>query len=191
LGLMSIASFLAFLGVYVYMTPNESEKTPQTTIVTPPKKIVESAAEVYLVEDYALCMKIGLACRTETLLSGNAREELANNTEQEIIAKYPAEAGWTVTWQGTRLYLAKTKPGMCPEHKERWHLGVNQGGDKVAVYLGPAAVGTEGGLIRETELRLALLPADIQQRIINRAIEFLDWEELIATLDSLEEYIEE
>lgn len=189
--LILLASFVTFLAVYFYMIPPESEKTPQTTIVTPPKKIIEVGTNVYISESYTLCKKIGLSCQTETLLTGDARQELANKTESELVTIYPTSAGWNLTWQGSHLYLEQTIPGLCPDHQKRWHLGLSSGGDKVTVYLGPAAVGIEGGIVKETDLQLATLPADIQERIVNRAIEFLDWEELIATLDSLEEYVEE
>jgi len=190
LNLILLVSFTAFLGVYLYMTPPEPEKPPQTTIVQPPRKMVDTQTNVYLVENYNLCSKLGLACRNETLLAGNARQDLTNKLESELAAIYPTQAGWTITWQGTSLYLEQSLPGLCPEHKKRWHLGLSPGGDKVAVYLGPAAVGIEGGLVKETDLKVGMLPADTQQRVVDRAFEFLDWEDLIATLDSLEEYVE-
>lgn len=188
ISLMLLVFFATLLGVYWYMTPPEAEKEPQTTVVSPPKKIVESSTQVYLAEYYALCKKQGFACRTEILLSGEPREALTNKTQAEIEERYPAEAGWTVDWTGSRLVLEQVKPGLCPEHQKRWHLGVSPGGDMVAVYLGPAAVGSEGGLVRETHLKLEMLPQDVQQRVRNGTFEFLNWDDVIATLDSLVEY---
>ncbi len=183
-----IVAGLTFLAVYLWTAPDAQEGSPRTASGTSPQRIVEKGTEVYLKETYALCKKSGFSCGTETLLTGTERKELNNLAESEIISRYPPDQGWTVAWQGTRLYLEKIKEGLCPEHQKRWHLGLNAAGDKVAVYLGPSAVGMEGGIVRETDLLVASLPEDIRQRIREQNIEFLDWEELIATLDSLSEF---
>ena len=80
--------------------------------------------------------------KQEILLSGAERQELNNQAESEILKKYPPEAGWTISWEGSRLYLEKEIQGLCPEHQKRWHLGLDPTEKKVVVYLGPAAVGT-------------------------------------------------
>lgn len=191
INLILLASFATFLGVYLYMIPPEPEKKPQTAVVLPPEKIVEAGTDVYIAEIYTTCEKYDLSCRTETLLTGNARQELAGKSENEVLAKYPREAGWNVVWEGKRLQLEQKKPGLCPDHQKRWHLGVEPGGEKLAVYLGPGIVGQEGGIYKNTDLIISRLPADIQEKIKAGTMEFIDLEDLIATLDSLGEYGEE
>lgn len=188
--LIMLISLAVCIAVFLW-TNFSGDRPPQTTINSPPQKIVEEKTKVYIRENYSLCSQIGYSCKLDTQLTGNERKQLDNLAESEILKKYPPEAGWTVSWQGSSLYLAKDKPGLCPEHQKRWHLGLDSTEKKIAVYLGPAAVGNEGGLVRETDLLVDLLPADLQQRVRERTIEFLSWEELIATLDSLAEYAED
>lgn len=185
---LCFAAFLSFITFYHYMTllPQEQKTEKATTLPTGPV-VVTPDSRIYLQERYVLCDKYGLGCGSMTLLEGAARSDLNNLTEQELIQKYPPKAGWKVTWEGKQVILQQLVPGICPEHSERWHLGADEHG-YVGVYLGPSVMGKEGGEVKKTAVPLKKLPDDIQERIVKGSMEFLDWNDVIATLDSLNEY---
>lgn len=183
------AAFLGCLSGYHYMTllPQEGKK-PESVIVLPSgQKIVRPEMRVYLREQYSICQKHSLPCSIEYLMEAAAREELNNITESELQVKYPAAAGWNIIWQEKSIILEQVHPGLCPEHKKRWHLGLDETGEKVAVYLGPSQIGQEGGMVKATDIEVKRLPADLQRQIKEGSMEFLDWDDLIGTLDSLDE----
>lgn len=190
---MILASFVSFLSVYHYMSVLTEDSNPQekTVIVPPVQQRIEANTKVYLRERYELCRQFKLDCGNESLLKGTARADLNNLTKKELDNKYPPEAGWQVIWQGHKVVFEKTEEGLCPEHKNRWHLALDETGEWIAIYYGPSEIGIAGGLIKRTEIRAEDLPGEIQDRIINGNMEFLNWEDLIATLDSLEEYYHE
>lgn len=179
---------LGFCTVYHYTASLPEETTPQDQAVeTVLQKEVTSETRVYLRELYALCQKYSLACYNETLLEGAARLAMNGLALNDLMEKYPEEAGWEVIWGDRRLSLQQKLPGLCPRHKERWHLAADDTGEKVAVYLGPPQVGLEGGVVRVTEIRIDRLTVELQEKIAGRYFEFITWDDLIATLDSLSE----
>lgn len=188
-----LVSLVSALVAYYYTTllPGSGEK-PEEAVVIPPIKqqVIHAGTSVYLREQYALCSKYNLGCDTEKLIDGAARNEFNNMTYTELEAKYPESANWKIKWELNKIVIEKIQPGLCPEHKERWHLEPDETGEKVAAYVGPVEVGKEGGLVHKTDIMLSSLPLEIQDKIRAGKLEFINWEELIATLDSLDEYNE-
>ncbi|MCR4442071.1 MAG: hypothetical protein QHH10_07340 [Peptococcaceae bacterium] len=184
-----LAAGLSFFAFYRYMTalPQEDKGRGQVAALPVRSNVIGPGTAVYIKDEYSLCRKFELSCGDESLLEGAARAELNNLSEDELKIKYPQEAGWEVSWQGSKVVLRQIKPGLCPLHRKRWHLAPDGTGEKIAVYLGPSRVGTEGGIVQETGIRIVDLPAELQEKIKNSAFEFIDWDELVATLDSLDE----
>lgn len=184
-----VAAALSFIIFYYYMTllPGEDNKTPSALVLPAVERVIKPETKVYIGEQYAVCQKHQLSCGQVSLLEGNAREALAGDSEEDLKEKYPAQGGWSIVWEGEDVLLQQVWPGLCPEHKKRWHLAPDETGQRIAVYLGPAQVGKEGGVYRETEIELERLSPDLQERIKNGSMEYLTWEEVVATLDSLDE----
>lgn len=191
LTLMIIFSFLSFLSVYHYMTtlPNEPGDKEGEAVITPViNKVVNSDTLIYVIESYEVCHKYISTCNYENLLDGAARKELNDLSEAELAARYPVTSGWNIIWEGQKLNLVHSNPGLCPEHSKRWHLLAAEDGVNIAVYLGPTEVGIEGGIAQTTNLEISKMPAEVQNRIREGTLQFLDWEDVIATLDSFAEY---
>ncbi|PKM87746.1 MAG: hypothetical protein CVU87_09010 [Firmicutes bacterium HGW-Firmicutes-12] len=189
--LFAFIALLSFITFYRYMTllPHENSvsKPKQTIDLFTEEKTVSSETEVYLREIYTICEEYDLGCKNETIIKGSARAVLDNISEEELKLKYPIEAGWEVIWQGNKVILQQAHSGLCLLHRERWHLAPDDSDSKVVVYLGPSEIGTSGGIVQETNILLEELPFELQDRIRNRTMEFIKWDELIGTLDSLDE----
>lgn len=180
---------LSFLAVYAYMNIHPPEvKEPAPAIEVSAPAAIRPEFRVAVEEKYALCRKYSLQCSYVTILTGKAREELNDLTPADMQEKFPQSAGWNVRWETNRVILEQSLPGLCPEHKKRWHLACDEKTETVKVYLGPAAVGTDSELVKTTEIRPDSLPVNIREQIMRGSLEFFDWEELVATLDSLAEY---
>ncbi len=188
-----LLSFVSAFGAYCYTSLlTDSGEKPEEALVIPPIKeqVIQPGTAVYFREQYSLCAKYDLGCHSEKLVDVTLRNEFNNLTYTELETKYPEAAGWKIKWEQNKVIIERTQPGLCPEHKERWHLEPDETGEKVAVYVGPIEVGKEGGLVHKTDIMLSSLPLEIQDKIRSGKLEFVDWEELIATLDSLDEYSE-
>lgn len=191
LTLLIIFSFLSFLSVYHYMTtlPDEPEEKHGEAVLTPSiNKLVSADTRIYVIERYEICDKYINTCNYEIFLEGAARKELNNLSEAELAVRYPQSSGWNIIWEGQRLNLEHSNPGLCSEHSKRWHIQPTDDGHNIAVYLGPTEVGIEGGLVQATNLEITRMPSEIQKRIREGSLQFLDWEDVIATLDSFAEY---
>lgn len=191
LAALLIISFLSFISVYHYMTtlPNDPPEKPGEAVITPGiAKLVNSETRIYVIEKYEVCDKYLNTCHYGTILEGAARNELNNLTEAELAARYPHSSGWNIIWEGLELNLEHSNPGLCPEHSKRWHFGADEKGISIGVYLGPSEVGIEGGLVQATNLEISRMPPEVQTKIREGSLQFLDWEDVIATLDSFAEY---
>ena len=184
-----ISAFVAYC--YTVLLPETGRK--QEAVLIPPviQQVIHAGTAVYLREQYALCAKYNLGCDTIKLIDGAARNELNNMTNMDLEVKYPESANWRIKWEQNKVVIEKVQPGLCPDHKERWHIEPDEKGEKIAVYIGPVEVGKEGGLAHKTDIMLNRLPLEIQDKIRAGKMEFINWEELIATLDSLDEYNED
>ena len=184
-----IAALISFLAVYIYMLrlPEGMKKAENVFDSQVINKIVGQETEVVLREWYAICQKYQLSCSNEKRLEGAEREELNNLTEAELQVKFPEAAGWKIIWEEKRITLEHAEAGLCPEHQKRWHLLADETGQKVAIFLGPQEIGKDGGLVNITDIDINGLPFNLQEKIKKGSMEFLDWDDLIATLDSLAE----
>lgn len=154
------------------------------------ERVITPATQVLIREKYALCEAYHLSCLWEHIPTGLVRTGFNQLTEEKLRSKYTEEDGWKVIWQKNRVILELHQEGLCPEHSAQWHLLSDASGEKVAVYAGPAEVGQAcGEPAKITEIFLNKLPVNLQQKIFAGSWEFLSWEEVIATLDSLGEYM--
>ncbi len=188
---LALVAFVSFGFVYYYMTllnPGP-EGHKKTAVIPPAQQTVTNNTKVYLLEQHEICKKYNLQCGTEVLLTGTARVDLNNLTKQELLAKYPQDAGWEISWMQEKIIIQHSLPGLCKEHSKRWHLRSDEKGEMVAVYLGPAQIKRAGGIVQKTNIRIKDLPTKLREKIETGKLEFLSWEELIGTLDSLDEYI--
>jgi len=186
---MLLVAFISFVAVYIYMIRLPGDlKNAENVFVTPVmNKVIGPEVKITMREWYAICQKYRFSCGEEKTLEGTARAELNNLTEAELQTRFPESAGWKIIWEEKRLIIEHTEAGLCPEHQKRWHLLADETGQKVAIFLGPGEIGKEGGLVRVTDIKINGLPANLQEKIKNGSLEFLDWDDLIATLDSLAE----
>lgn len=182
---------ISFITFYRYMTSlpqeNNAIKPKQTIVLTNENQIVQPETKVYIRERYTICEEHGLNCENESILSGPARANLDNITLEELKQKYPEDAGWEVIWQNNKVVLQQSHQGLCPLHQKRWHLGLDETRKKVVVYMGPSKIGNAGGIVKETNIIFAELPLGLQEKIQENSMEFIEWDELIGTLDSLDE----
>ncbi|MDK2823836.1 MAG: hypothetical protein PWQ67_2355 [Clostridia bacterium] len=189
--------FLVFIlssGISFYwMINSEPQNKPRLPVVQQPKeKIfkVTTETKVVLKEEYKVCQKYNLPCTgEEKLLTGSAREQLNGLTIEEISKKY-AQENKIVRRENDIVNIITLFEGLCSQHKKIWHLGLNNSGDYIAVYYGPGDVQNEGGIYKVTEIPINNLPLDYQEKIKTYKLEFYQEEELIATLDSISEFLD-
>lgn len=185
--LIAVGSALATYQYIIYLSEEET-KEQEPTALSLSSMVITPKTEIIIKEKHALCQKYGLVCGAEQKIEGTVRAKYNNLTQDALKKKHPEVAGWHVYWQKNQVVLEQILEGICPEHSNCWHLSDDNIGEKLAVYLGPSAVGREGEIIMVTDIYLDNLPADLQKKIREGVIEFFDWEELIAMLDSLAEY---
>lgn len=173
---------------YIVFFSQVKEENESTTATSSSRLVITPKTELIIREIYSLCQKYGLECGTKKRIEGSVRTRFNNLTEKELKKEYPEAGGWNISWQKSQVVLEQVREGLCPEHSSRWHLSYNDAKEKIAVYLGPSALGRESETIMVTDINLDSLPADLRNKITEGLMEFFDWEELIATLDSLTEY---
>lgn len=177
---------------YLHYIARKSEELKKTmkTETAQLEGVITPATQVVIREKFALCEEYHLPCLWEHIPTGLVRTGFNKLTEEKLRSQYAEEDGWRVIWQKDKVILQLNQEGLCPEHSKQWHLLSDASGKKVAVYAGPAEVGRGcGDPAKVTEIYLDKLPANLQQKIRAGSWEFLSWEELIATLDSLGEYM--
>lgn len=175
---------------YYWMANSQPQNKPKISVIQESVEEVFKISEeikVILNEKYSVCVKYDLKCPVEELeLTGSERDELNGLTLKEL-EKYYSSNNKTVGKSKDGVIITTWKEGLCPEHKNIWHLGDNDTGEFVAVYYGPRIVKNEGEIFKLTEIPVTHLPIEYQEKIRTHAMEFYDEEELIATLDSLSE----
>lgn len=174
---------------YLERKKQESNNLGATETVTALQQITPST-QVIIREKYALCTAHRLSCLWEHLPTGMVRAGFNQLTEEQLREKYAEDDGWRIVWQKNRVILELQQQGFCPEHSKQWHLLSDEQGERVLVYPGPAEAGRAGeASARVTEILIERLPEKFQQKIHSGTWEFFSWEEVIATLDSLAEYM--
>ncbi|MGI6226749.1 MAG: hypothetical protein ACOYJ1_10880 [Peptococcales bacterium] len=190
IGLLVIFIFSSGISYYWIVKSQPQNKPHVSHVQQPIEEDVFRVAEktkIFMLEKYLICEKYKLFCsESGQELIGSEREQLNGLTIQELENEYGAEK-YIILTDDKRIHIITLKDGLCPEHKEMWHLGVNNRGEYVTIYYGPSIVKHEGGIYRVTEINFLDLPQEYQEKIKNHAMEFTEREELIAILDSLSE----
>ncbi|NMA02306.1 MAG: hypothetical protein GX923_07050 [Clostridia bacterium] len=192
MGLLIVFLASGALSFYLAYKPDPQEK-PEMQITKPMEnsgfKITEDTQIEYS-QDYRVCRKYNLNCGLFPLVVDDGeRDQIVNLTVEEIKTIYPEEHWLIETKNQNNLLIIKKNQGLCPNHKKVWHLGENRNKDYIAIYYGPKIVGVDGGIARVTEIPIKNLPTGYQEKIRNHAIEFYQEDEMIATLDSLSEFL--
>ena len=103
----------------------------------------------------------------------------------ELLKRFPPDEGWVLDNLNTnRVLLYQKVEGLCPDDTLKRHLGTK--GNYVAVFRGP--IGINGGLERVTTIKLEQLPPEFKLKLINGEMDFLNEDELMDALDSIDEY---
>jgi len=153
------------------------------------QKIQEANAQVAMVyqgkfqEVYHLCDEYNLGCAPMPL---ELNDHLGRLTLAEIKRKYPSP-DWRIEEKGNELTIYKINEGLCKIHREIYHLGVNSGGEFLTVCYGPSQVGSNGGIFLSTDIPLANLDIELQQKILQGEYQTNSVEELQGLLDSFSE----
>lgn len=138
-------------------------------------------------EQYALCALHQLACQPTVLTSDPAVEEsLRDATLNELISRYPLPE-WSVSEQDNLITICHNLTGLCPEHRQMYHLGMNENGQYVAVYYGPSAVGNEAGAFLVTDVPVDKLSLQQCSELQEGVYEYYSQDELISVLDNFSE----
>jgi hypothetical protein len=174
---------------YYWVEKSRPQKKPPLPAVEPPItevfKISEETEVVFL-EKYTICRKYDLKCSDIKLEMEEKRAEINGLTFEELEKKMAAP-NITLERSNSMVTIITWKDGLCADHKKNWHLGGNSTDQYVTVYYGPSKVKFDGGVYKVTEIPIAQLPLEYQEKIKNHSMEFIDEEELIATLDSFSE----
>ncbi|NLT95102.1 MAG: hypothetical protein GXW85_06140 [Clostridia bacterium] len=172
---------------YYWIENSRPQKKPQVPHVQEPLAEVfkiSSETQIFFTEKYVICQRYGLKCpEIKTEFTSEQREQLNGLTFEELEEKL-AQENKTFEKNNDIVTIITWKEGLCSEHKKIWHLGSNNTNEYVTVYYGPSKVKSEGGIYKVTEIPISQLPSEYQEKIRNHSMEFIEEEELIATLDS-------
>ncbi|KJS85716.1 MAG: hypothetical protein JM58_07925 [Peptococcaceae bacterium BICA1-8] len=192
LGLLFI--FVLSSGLSFYWVANlQPQNKPKISVLQEPREEIFKVSEetkVILLGKNIVCQKYLLKCVVkETEMTAEERSGLNGLSLEELQKKYAIEDK-TVEKNKEIINIISWEEGLCSEHKKILHLGDNNNGDYVAIYHGPSEVKNEGGIYKVTEIPIAKLPLQYQEKVRLHAMEFYQEEELIATLDSFSENLD-
>lgn len=186
---LSSVFLVSSLAVFIYVSkPAAPPQKPIDTVLNHVEKIITEDSVVYLKDFYPVCANYFSDCGTKTIILGDARDNLNGKNIEEIKSQYPNNQGWKVEWDNKDLIIVKINFGLCKDHLKMYHLLPDRNGKYIVIYYGPSKVGKDGGIYKETNLLIQDVPKNYQNAIINGNMEFINEEELIATLDSLSEH---
>lgn len=173
---------LSFLIVQVQATELIEEEGSKTANSEP-----QAVGTIQWQSRYTVCALYDLDCAPEPLaVTPEQSEELKGLALTDIALKYPIPE-WTVRAENNQTIIIKNLEGLCPLHKEMYHLGPNESGEYIAVYYGPGVIGAAGGAYLVTDTALRNLPEEEKQKIAQGSYEFVSQEDLISLLDSFSE----
>ena len=139
------------------------------------------------VERYNLCELYQLDDTTDQVEGDLATEEMLRDLSLgELASRYPMPE-WTVTEIDGTVEICREIEGLCPEHKQMYHLGINENGQYLAVYYGPSAVGNAAGAFLVTDVLVEKLSPEQQSELLEGAYEYYSQDELISVLDNFSE----
>lgn len=141
-------------------------------------------AQVIFLQGYDVCMKHNLDCLQP--LEAPEDIDLSQITQADIEKRYP-KPQWVVRANGPDWEIIQCQQGLCSVHQKIAHLGANATGEYLAVYKGPAEVGTDGGVWQVTDIAIAKLAENVRQDVLAGTLEIYSEEELIGLLDGLSE----
>lgn len=160
--------------------PQQEQWTAASMDPAAPKKFV-------WLEQYTVCALYELDCEPEQIEGdAGAEKEIADLELAEIAARYPLP-DWSVASDDQTVTMTKNLPGMCSNHKQIYHLGVNESGEYLTVFYGPAQVGAAGGAYLITDTSWSKLSQEEREKILAGSYQFQEQEDLIAILDSFSE----
>lgn len=138
-------------------------------------------------ERYNLCELYQLDTEISILEGDAATEDMLRDLSlSELASRYPMPE-WTVTETDGIVEICREIEGLCPEHKQMYHLGVNENGQYLAVYYGPSAVGNAAGAFLVTDVLLDKLSPEQRNDLMEGAYEYYSQDELISVLDNFSE----
>jgi len=192
-GLLLVFLISGGLSFYWAVNSQPQDKPRISVMQEPTKEIYKISKETKVIyqEKYSTCVKYDLNCSVkENELIGEKRDHLNGLTLEEIKKLYSIEENKTINTDVNAIYIISWKEGICSEHKNILHLGVNDTDNFVTVYYGPGKIKDEGGIYKVTEIPINDLPPQYQDKVKAHTIEFYQEEELIATLDSFSEFLD-
>ena len=172
------AFILAILAMVVILTVTKPNVVDDATSVS--TQVVTTEDQIYeatYVERNLVYRDCG---HTETqLLHGEA--EFVGKTFKQL-----EEAGWEVSKIGSnKVRLAMELTGICAEDSEKRTLKLTDNG--IGVFEGPKNI--SGKMLSEMEIDINNLPQELQDSLNSGGIEFQSEDELLETLESLDEYV--
>lgn len=138
-------------------------------------------------ERYSLCELYQQDDEVDVLDGDVATEKMLRDLSlSELASRYPMPE-WTVTEKDGTVIICRVIEGLCPEHKQMYHLGVNENGQYLAVYYGPSAVGNAAGAFLVTDVLVDKLSPEQCNELMEGSYEFYSQDELISVLDNFSE----
>jgi len=147
--------------------------------------VVEQEADVINDDTKIVFEQEYLRCGHVIISKFPGEDKLLGKNIDELEQEYSVSNGYTVNLEDNTLTIRQKVPDWCPADKEKCRLGEYQG--RVAVFKG-ADVNCDS-LLRVTEIRIEMLPADIADEIIQGAYEFENESALNDALENLDEYL--
>ncbi len=137
---------------------------------------------------YELCQLYDLDCEPVEQTGDAATEEMLRSLSlSELIDRYPIP-DWTITEDQQQVVtICRNMRGLCEIHQKVYHLGINESGQYLAVYMGPSAVGDAGGAFLVTDILADRLSAEQRMELEAGAYEYYSQDDLISMLDNFSE----
>jgi hypothetical protein len=126
-----------------------------------------------------------LRCGHVVISEYSQRENLMGKTLTELHSVFRHHDGYQLSLKENTLVIRQKVEDWCPDHKNMYRLKEYQG--RVAIYQGPDS--SNDKLLRVTNLPMASLPEDIQEKIRQGSYEFTSEEALNDALENFDEYL--
>ncbi len=182
--LFVFSASMGFLGTQIYEgNYNFSEPESVMSADSQPKK----PRQFRWLEEYSVCAQHGLSCQPIVLQGDEATETMLRDLPLSQLAERYMLPEWRISEMEETVTICRNREGMCPEHKQMYHLGLNENGQYMAVYYGPSAVGSDGGTFLVTEVPVDRLSPQQRSELEDGSYEYSSQDELIAMLDNFSE----